>query len=155
MFPDADIPVAQLSLDTTKTPQEHYNVAKELTPLRQKGVLIIGSGNIVHNLRRVVLMGNSMSDFNKPFGLDWAIEASALLKKLIDENRHEELTHYQSLGDAVQLAVPTPEHYLPMLYAIALRQEGEAITYFNDVPVGGSLTMTSMIINGATTRTIS
>lgn len=149
MFPGADVPVTQLSLDTTKTPQDHYSVATELSPLRQKGVLIVGSGNIVHNLRRVVLMGNSMSDFNKPFGLDWALEASALLKKLIDENRHEELTHYQSLGDAVQLAVPTPEYYLPMLYAVALKQEGEAITYFNDMPVGGSLTMTSMIVDKA------
>lgn len=147
MFPDADVPVVQLSLDATKTPQEHYAVARELAPLRQKGVLIVGSGNIVHNLRRIVLIGNSMSDFNKPFGLDWAIEASTLLKKLIDKDRHQELMDYHSLGAAVQLAVPTPEHYLPMLYAIALKQEGDSITYFNDQPVAGSLTMTSLIID--------
>jgi 4,5-DOPA dioxygenase extradiol len=149
MYPDADIPVVQLSLDYTKTPQDHYNLAKELAPLRKKGVLILGSGNIVHNLRRVVLKGFSFDSFNEPFGLDWAIEASALFKKLIDENRHQELINYQSLGAAVQLAVPTPEHYLPMLYILALKQEQETVSYFNDKAVAGSLTMTSLRIDRA------
>jgi 4,5-DOPA dioxygenase extradiol len=147
IYPTADIPVVQLSLDTAKTAQAQYEMAKELAPLRRQGVLILGSGNMVHNLRRVVLPGNSLSDFNTPFGLDWALEASALLKKLIDEDRHAELADYQSLGRAVQLAVPTPEHYLPMLYALALKEEGESVTYFNDYPLAGSLTMTSLIIS--------
>jgi 4,5-DOPA dioxygenase extradiol len=146
MFPKADIPVVQLSLDYTRSGPEHYALAKELAPLRQKEVLIIGSGNMVHNLGRVEVKGN---DFNKPFGFDWAIEASELLKRLINENRHLELADYPSLGHAVHLAVPTPEHYLPMLYALALKQENESILYFNDQPVGGSLTMTSMIIDEA------
>jgi 4,5-DOPA dioxygenase extradiol len=146
MFPAADIPVLQLSLDTARTPQAQYDLAKELAPLRHQGVLILGSGNIVHNLRRVVLRGNSLNDFNTPFGLDWALEASALFKQLIDEDRHAELTDYQSLGSAVQLAVPTPEHYLPLLYALALKEAGESITYFNDYPLAGSLTMTSLVI---------
>jgi 4,5-DOPA dioxygenase extradiol len=149
MFPHADVPVVQLSLDYTKPAQHHYDLAKELAPLRRKGVLIIGSGNIVHNLRRVVMMGNSLSDFNRPFGLDWALEANDLFKRLIDGNRHEELINYQALGEAVRLAVPTPEHYLPMLYAIALKQEDESITYFNDKPLAGSLTMTSLIVDKA------
>ncbi len=146
MFPGANIPVVQLSLDTAKTAQTQYELAKELAPLRRQGVLILGSGNIVHNLRRVVLSGNSLDAFNAPFGLDWALEASALFKKLIDEDRHAELADYQSLGSAVQLAVPTPEHYLPLLYILALKEPGEYITYFNDYPLAGSLTMTSLVI---------
>jgi 4,5-DOPA dioxygenase extradiol len=146
MFPDAAVPVVQLSLDYTKAAQDHYDLARELAPLRHQGVLIVGSGNIVHNLRRVAILGDSMSDFNKPFGYEWAIEANELFKRLIDEDRHEDLIHYQSLGSTVQLAVPTPEHYLPMLYAIALKQKDEAVVYFNDQPVAGSLTMTSLII---------
>jgi 4,5-DOPA dioxygenase extradiol len=149
MFPGAGVPVVQLSLDYSKAAQYHYDLAKELAPLRAQGVLILGSGNMVHNLRRVVLRTNSLSDFNEPFGLDWAIEASDLFKKLIDENNHQRLIDYPSLGRAVQLAVPTPEHYLPMLYALALKQDDEPVTYFNDKPLAGSLTMTSLWI-GAT-----
>jgi len=149
MFPEANIPVIQMSLAYTQPAQYHYNLAKELAPLRQGGVLIIGSGNMVHNLRRVVFKGNNLSDFNTPFGLPWAIEANDLFKKLINENRHAELVDYHSLGEAVQLAVPTPEHYLPLLYALALKQESETITFFNDKPLAGSLTMTSLIINEA------
>ena len=147
MYPAADIPVVQLSLDYTKTASEHYALAKELAPLRQKGVLILGSGNMVHNLSRIVFKANVPSDFNTPFGLDWAIEANQLFKRLINENRHQELVDYQSLGNAVRLAVPTPEHYLPMLYVLALKQGNETVTYFNDQPVGGALTMTSLIID--------
>jgi 4,5-DOPA dioxygenase extradiol len=146
MYPAADIPVVQLSLDTTKTPQAHYQLAKELAPLRRQGILILGSGNMVHNLRRVVLPGYTLSDFNTPFGLEWALEANSLFKKLIDEDRHAELADYPALGGAVQLAVPTPEHYLPLLYALALKEAGESVTYFNDFPLAGSLTMTSLVI---------
>lgn len=135
MYPDADVPVVQLSLDATQSARHHYELARELSPLRKKGVLILCSGNMVHNLRLI--------DFNAPHGLDWAIEANELFKKLISENRHDELVDYRSLGKAVQLAIPTAEHYLPMLYALALKQPSEAISFFNDVAVGGSLTMTS------------
>ncbi len=146
MYPQADIPVVQLSMDYSKPAGFHYDLGRELAPLRRQGVLILGSGNMVHNLRLVVLPGNDFSKFNQPFGLDWALEASAIMKKLIDEDRHAELVNYPALGRAVQLAVPTPEHYLPMLYALALKEEGETLTYFNDVPLAGSLTMTSFII---------
>jgi len=149
MYPLADVPVIQLSLDYSKPAQQHYELAKELAPLRKKGVLILGSGNMVHNLRRVVIKGSNPSDFNQPFGLDWAIEANELLKKLINANNHKDLANYQALGPAVQLAVPTPEHYLPMLYALALKEENDELTYFNDKPVAGSLTMTSFIIGKA------
>lgn len=147
MFPAADIPVVQLSLDYTKRASEHYALAKELAFLREMGVLILGSGNMVHNLSRLVFTGNGLRDLNKPFGLDWAIEANELFKRLINENRHSELSDYLSLGDAVQLAAPTPEHFLPMLYILALKQENDTVSYFNDQIIGGALAMTSLIID--------
>ena len=150
MYPDADVPVVQLSLDSTQPARHHYELAGELSPLRKKGVLILCSGNIVHNLGLVVLRGGGFGDFNAPYGLDWAIEASDLFKKLINEGRHDELVDYRSLGKAAQLAIPTAEHYLPMLYALALKQENESLSYFNDVAVGGSLTMTSFSIDRVT-----
>ncbi|MGD0783975.1 MAG: 4,5-DOPA dioxygenase extradiol, partial [Candidatus Aminicenantales bacterium] len=136
MFPRADVPVVQLSLARRLSPAGHYALAARLSPLRRKGVLILASGNIVHNLRRVVLRGD---DFNEPFGLDWALEASAKIKALIRENRHEELIAYGRLGSSVALAVPTPEHYLPLLYALALKEEDEHVAFFNDQAVAGSL----------------
>ncbi len=142
IFPNADIPIVQLSLDYHKTPQQHYDLAKELATFRDKGILIVGSGNIVHNLRQVA--------WDKPddveYGHDWALEANALLKKLILENDHKSLINYKSLGRAVLMAAPTPEHYLPLLYALALKQKDEVISLFNDKAVMGSLTMTSVKI---------
>lgn len=146
MYPEADVPVVQLSLDIAKTPRDHYDLARALAPLRREGILILGSGNMVHNLFRVALPTGRVTDFNEPFGLDWALEASATLKRLIDAGDHAALIDYPSLGEAVELAVPTPEHYLPMLYALALREPAEPLAYFNDVAVAGSLTMTSFVI---------
>jgi 4,5-DOPA dioxygenase extradiol len=150
MFPAADIPVMQMSLDQSKRAADHYALAKEIALLREMGVLIVGSGNMVHNLRLVEMKGDTLDDFNQPFGFDWAIEANDLFKRLIDEHRHAEMADYHSLGMAVRLAVPTPEHYLPMLYILALQKEEESVIYFNDLPVGGSLTMTSFIIDSQT-----
>jgi 4,5-DOPA dioxygenase extradiol len=144
MYPDADVPVVQLSLDRSMTARHHYELGRELAPLRDAGVLILASGNIVHNLGRISLPRNG--DFNTPFGLPWALEASDLFKTLIDGDRHDELIDYQSLGNAVRLAVPTPEHYLPLLYSLALKGDAESISLFNDEAVAGSLTMTSLII---------
>jgi 4,5-DOPA dioxygenase extradiol len=146
MVPQADIPVVQLSLDHTRSAQEHYDLAKGLAPLRREGVLIVGSGNMVHNLRRIAWPGDGPATMNDPYGFDWALEASHLLKTLINERRHAELADYRSLGPAVQMAIPTPEHYLPLLYALALQQPDELLTYFNDQAVLGSLTMTSLVI---------
>jgi 4,5-DOPA dioxygenase extradiol len=146
MYPEADVPVVQLSMDTSWPAQEHYNLVKELATLRTKGVLIVGSGNMVHNLGLVEFRGDTISDFNKPFGFEWAVAANDLFKKLISDDNHAKLINYEALGKAVRLAVPTPEHYLPMLYAIALKEKGESVTFFNDVPVAGSLTMTSFVI---------
>jgi len=146
MFPAADLPVVQLSLDYTRSAKEHFAIGRELAGLRDQGILIVGSGNMVHNLGRVEVQGDGLRDFNRPFGFAWAIEANDLFKKLINEERHEGLADYQALGDAVQMAVPTPEHFLPLLYILALKQKGEKIVYFNDKLLAGSISMTSFII---------
>jgi 4,5-DOPA dioxygenase extradiol len=142
LYPEADVPVIQMSLDHYQTPQYHYELAKELTSLRNKGVLVVGSGNIVHNLRMVAW--DKMNE--DEFGYDWAIEANGKMKKYILEGDHQQLINYKSLGKAFDLAIPTPEHYLPLLYALALKEENERITLFNDKAVAGSLSMTSLKI---------
>lgn len=145
MYPNADIPVVQLSLDRTRSAAAHYALAKELLPLRQQGVLVMGAGNLVHNLR-LIAMGRGQRDFNAPFGFDWAEVATAIFKKLIAAREHQALIDFPALGDAIQLAVPTPEHYLPLLNILALQQQSESVLFFNDLHVGGSLSMTSLII---------
>jgi 4,5-DOPA dioxygenase extradiol len=143
MYPKADIPVVQLSLDQSKSGMVHYDMAKELIELRDEGVLIIGSGNIVHNLYLVETRGD---DFNAEYGFDWAIKAKELIKNLIIEDEYKKLADYGSLGNAAGLAIPTPEHYLPMLYTLALRRKGDILKFFNDKTVAGSLAMTSFIL---------
>jgi 4,5-DOPA dioxygenase extradiol len=139
MYPDADIPVIQLSLDYNLKPQFHYDLAKELAPLRKKGVLILGSGNMVHNL--------GMLNWNKPDGgFDWSQTANEKFKKLILDNDHSSLINYRNLGREVELAVPSPEHYLPLLYSLALKTQNEEVAFFNDKYVMGSLSMTSVKI---------
>lgn len=140
IYPEADIPVLEMSLDYNRAAKYHYDLAKELAFLRRKGVLVVGSGNMVHNLRMVAW--NKMNE--KGYGFDWAIEANETFKKLITAHRHAELTDYQKLGKEVQLAVPTPDHYLPLLYILALQEENDAVTFFNDEALMGSLTMTSV-----------
>lgn len=143
LFPDADIPVIQLSLDYQQSPQYHYDLAKELVPLRKKGVLIVGSGNMVHNLR--MIDWRKLNEVNYSYG--WASEASEKMKKFILSGDHRQLINYQSHGKEFNFAVPTPEHYLPLLYALALKEENEEVNLFNDKAVGGSLTMTSIKID--------
>lgn len=142
LFPQAEIPVLQLSLNYYKTPAEHYELAKELAFLRKKGVLIIGSGNIIHNLALV-----AWNKLKTPgYAYDWAIEAKEKINSFILNGDHKSLVNFDKQGKAFQLAVPTPDHYLPLLYALSLKGENEAIEIFNDKPVGGSLTMTSLKI---------
>ncbi|RZL39435.1 MAG: 4,5-DOPA dioxygenase extradiol [Pedobacter sp.] len=138
MYPKANIPVLQLSIDYTKGPQYHYDLAKELSALRKKGVLILSSGNMVHNLRMI-----SWEMINGG-GYDWAITANEKFKTAISNQNHASLINYQSLGSEVMLGIPTPEHYLPLLYTLGLQSENEEATFFNDKAVGGSLTMTSV-----------
>ena len=142
LYPNADVPVFQLSLDYRQKAQYHYELAKELAALRQKGVLIIGSGNMVHNLRKVAW--HKMNEVG--YGYDWAIEASEKMKKAIISNDHQTLVNFQSQGKAFDLAIPTPEHFLPLLYTLALKEENETVSLFNDKALAGSLTMTSVKI---------
>jgi 4,5-DOPA dioxygenase extradiol len=142
LYPKADVPVIQMSLDYYQTPQYHYELAKELASLRNKGVLIIGSGNIVHNLGMVAW--DKLNADN--YGYDWAVEASEKMKKYILDGNHKELIDYKSQGKAFNLAIPTPEHYLPLLYMLALKEENEKLSLFNDKTVGGSLSMISLKI---------
>lgn len=140
LFPAANIPVLQLSMDYTKNPKAHYELAQELYQLRKKGVLIMGSGNMVHNLR---MMNWEMINGG---GYDWALAINDQFKSLILNNDHAPLINYQNLGQAATLAIPTPEHYLPLLYTLGLKNENDEISFFNDKAVGGSLTMTSVKI---------
>lgn len=140
MYPEARIPVLQLSIDYTKNPQFHYDLAKELYTLRKKGVLIIGSGNMVHNLRMVAWDKINESGF----GFDWALQMNEKFKHLISTGDHKPLIQYESLGREAMLAIPTPEHYLPLLYTLALKADKEPVSFFNDQAVAGSLTMTSV-----------
>ena len=128
-----------MSIDYTQPPQYHYDLAKELNSLRYKGVLIIGSGNMVHNLSKV-----AWNKLNEHFAFDWAMEASDKMTSYILDGDHQSLINFQSQGKAFELAIPTPEHYLPLLYALALKEKEEQVAVFNDKPVAGSLTMTSV-----------
>lgn len=142
MYPDADIPVLQLSIDYGREPQYHYDLAKEIAALRKKGVLIIGSGNMVHNLRMI-----DWRRLNEPnFGFDWAVEMNAVFKEKIGNGDHKALIDYQKLNKAATLAIPTPDHYYPLLYTLGLQDGTDEISFFNDRLVGGSLNMTSVKI---------
>ena len=137
MYPEADIPVLQLSIDHTQPPSRHYELGRELAALRRKGVLIIGSGNMVHNLP---LMNWKMSDG----GYDWALEADDVFRSYIREGDFDALSKYDALGSAVRMAIPTPEHYLPLLYVLGLKERKDTTTFFNEQVVMGSVSMTSL-----------
>ena len=142
MYPDAKIPVLQLSIDYTQGSQYHYNLSKQLYALRKKGVLIIGSGNMVHNLGMV-----AWDKIEVPgFGFDWALEMNDTFKNLIKNGDNKPLINYEKLGAAAKLAIPSPEHYWPLLYTLGLQGKNEKIAFFNDKAVMGSITMTSVKI---------
>ena len=142
MYPDANIPVLQLSIDYYQPAAFHYKLGQELAELRKKGVLIIGSGNMVHNLRMV-----SWDRMNESgYGYDWALEMNELFKKNILSANHQSLIDYKGLGEAALKAIPTPDHYYPLLYTLSLQNNKDEIEIFNDKAQGGSLTMTSVRI---------
>ena len=140
LYPDADVPVIQMSLDYTRPAQYHFELAQELSILRHKGILIVGSGNMVHNLRLV-----AWDKLNgEPFAFDWAREANEKMKSSILNENFQNLIDYNKQGREFNLAIPTPEHFLPLIYTLALKDKNDSITLFNDQPVGGSLSMTSV-----------
>ena len=142
LYPKADIPVIQMSIDYTKPTKYHYELSKELAKLRQKGVLIIGSGNMVHNLRMV-----DWQRLNEiGYGYDWALEARTKMNKFILEGNHQALINYSANGRAFDLSIPSPEHFIPLLYTVGLQEKNEKVSLFNDKALAGSLTMTSVKI---------
>ena len=136
-YPDADVPVVQLSIDGTKPPQFHYELGKRLAPLREEGVLIAGSGNVVHNLRLMKRGGGA------PF--DWAVRFDEKVREALATRDHRALVDFDRLGEDARLAVPTPEHYLPLLYIAGLQGEDEPMSFAVDGYDLGSISMLSAV----------
>ncbi len=137
MYPQADIPVYQLSLDYYKPMHYHYDLARELRELRKKGVMIIGSGNIVHNLRLLNFSGQTY---------DWATEFDSTIKSFLEDQNHEGIIQYDKLGNAARMSVPTHDHYLPLIYSIAQQEKNEQVSFFNEKTDMGSISMRSFVI---------
>ena len=135
MYPEAVVPVVQLSLDRSKHPALHYDLGQELGALRKQGVLIIGSGNIVHNLREIVWADTAY---------DWALEFDAKMKELILAGDHKAIINYSKLGRSARLAVPTLEHYLPLLYVLGAQDKADNVGFFADKVTLGSMSMRSV-----------
>lgn len=146
MYPGATIPMLQLSIDYNKPPQYHYGLAKELSALRKKGVLILASGNMVHNLGMMQIPGGDFGRINEEYGFEWTHEMNTIFKEKISNGDHKALIAYDKLSKSARLAIPTPDHYYPLLYALALQRRNEGVTFFNDKAVAGSITMTSIKI---------
>jgi len=142
LYPLADIPVIQMSIDYTKPASFHFELASKLNILRDKGILIIGSGNIVHNLGLVDWQNMNKVDY----GFDWAIEARSFINQQIIDGDFGQLIDYTRQSKAIQLAIPSPDHYLPLIYSLALKNKKDEIHLFNDKLLAGSLSMTSVKI---------
>ncbi len=140
VFPEADIPIVQLSIDETRPPEFHHQLGKLLAPLRDEGVLIIGSGNIVHNLHTYAWGKHEVEPF------DWAVRFENLAREFLLSGNDDPLVRYESLGRDALLSAPTPDHYLPLLYVIALRREGERVTFPVEGFDGGSISMLTVQI---------
>ncbi|HEY9283846.1 MAG TPA: 4,5-DOPA dioxygenase extradiol [Pyrinomonadaceae bacterium] len=139
-FPAADVPVVQLSIDETLPAAEHYELAKMLAPLRDEGVLVVGSGNLVHNLHAYAWGRAGVEP------LDWAVRFEARARELIAAGDHAPLVNYEHSGRDAQLSAPTPDHYLPLLYVLALRGDGDAVTFPVEGFDGGSVSMLTVKI---------
>ncbi|MBM9591346.1 4,5-DOPA dioxygenase extradiol [Leptospira sp. 201903075] len=139
IYPKADIPIVQLSMDYKSLPEQHFELAKELAPLRNQGILIIGSGNIVHNLLMV-----AWDRLNEVYGFDWALDVDRKVKDWINKEDYQSLIQIRNHGKEFEWAIPTAEHYLPLLYTLGSKLNSDSVSFFNDKPVAGALTMTSV-----------
>jgi len=138
MYPERDIPVIQISIDSSAPPEVHYRIGKELKSLRHQGVLLFGTGNIVHNLR--------MIDWGiEDKGFDWAYKFDDYIKENIENRNHENVINYLSLGEKAKLAVPTPDHFNPILYILGASDKEDKISTYNNSCMMGSLSMTSYL----------
>jgi 4,5-DOPA dioxygenase extradiol len=140
VFPEADVPVIQLSIDDTQPAEFHYEIAKRLSSLRDEGVLIIGSGNLVHNLHAYAWGRQQVEP------LEWAVRFEEQARELLLAGVHDPLIAYETLGRDAIMSIPTPDHYLPLLYVIAQRREGEPISFPVEGFDGGSVSMLSVQI---------
>lgn len=140
VFPDADVPVVQLSIDETQPAAFHYELARRLAPLRDEGILIIGSGNVVHNLHAYAWGANPIAP------LDWGVRFEQLARECVLNHNHDPLINYESLGRDAKLSAPTPDHYLPLLYILALQKPDEPVTFPIEGFDGGSISMLSVQI---------
>jgi 4,5-DOPA dioxygenase extradiol len=140
VFPGADIPVVQLSIDETREPEFHYAMARSLVPLRDEGVLIIGSGNVVHNLHAYAWGKHDVAPF------DWSVRFERRVRELLLKGEHDPLVNYEALGPDALLSVPTPDHYLPLLYVIAQQRAGESVSFPVEGFDGGSISMLTVQI---------
>jgi 4,5-DOPA dioxygenase extradiol len=138
VYPHADIPVVQLSLDETQPASFHYEIGERLAPLRDEGVLIVGSGNLVHNLHSYAWGRHNPEPF------EWAVRFEQKAREMILAREHGPLVNYERLGKDALLSIPTPDHYLPLLYVIASRQKGEAVSFPVEGVDGGSISMLSV-----------
>ena len=139
-FPNADIPVVQLSIDETQPPEFHYELGKRLSSLRDDGVLIVGSGNVVHNLHTYAWGQHNVEPF------DWAVRFEELARELLLKGDHAPLVDYESLGRDALLSAPTPDHYLPLLYVIGSNRTGDVVSFPVEGFDGGSISMLSVRI---------
>lgn len=140
VFPEADVPVIQLSIDETKPPQFHYELGKRLAPLREEGVLVMGSGNLVHNLHTYAWGRQRVEPF------DWAVRFEEQAREFLRTGNHDPLVNYEGLGRDARLSAPTPDHYLPLLYVIALQRELDEVTFPVEGVDGGSVSMLTVRI---------
>jgi 4,5-DOPA dioxygenase extradiol len=140
MYPKADVPVVQLSIDRNAPPEFHYSLGQALKPLREQGVLILGSGNIVHNL--------GLIDWGMEGGFEWAQEFDAFIKDRIVQKDFASVVNYTAAGRSARLAVPTPDHYFPLLYALGAADESDKVRIFNDKCLMGSMSMTGYVFGG-------
>ena len=140
MYPDADVPVYQMSIDYSKPAEYHFELAKEIAFLRKRGVLVVASGNVVHNLRMVRWEENA-----KPY--DWALEFDGIVKKNIEDDNPKVLVEYEKTGEAARMSHPSNDHYLPLMYALGLREKGDGVEFFNDSVDMGSMSMRSVIFS--------
>ena len=135
VFPDADVPVVQFSIDETQPPDFHYEIGKRLAPLRDEGILIMGSGNLVHNLHAYAWGRHAVEPF------DWAVRFEKQAREFLLEGNDAPLVNYEMLGRDAQLSAPTPDHYLPLLYVMGARLEGDEVTFPVEGVDGGSVSM--------------
>jgi 4,5-DOPA dioxygenase extradiol len=140
VFPDADVPVMQLSINENEPAQFHYDLAKKLSPLRDEGILVIGSGNLVHNLHTYAWGKHKVEPF------DWAVRFDTKARELIGSGDHMPLVNYETLGKDAMLSAPTPDHYLPLIYILGMARDGDEVTFPVEGYDGGSISMTAVRI---------